>query len=127
VKVVTAKTNYMSFSQEIIEFFFNHYPELVDKIGDETLKLLSTLKKDSYFTEEECNIFHWPKINGLYYLCKADSDDAKCRSDKRLVEAVESTKDDRYTIVEIPDGVDYYISHGSGGDECIHEKHRVWR
>jgi hypothetical protein len=60
-----------------------------------------------------------------------DGVDGYDRTDPLLVEAVENLNDKangRYAnlvIVEIPDGIDYYIDDYDG-QESIHEKHRSW-
>jgi hypothetical protein len=61
------------------------------------------------------------------YVCDSDKE----RSNPLLVEAVEVLGDKadgdlaRLTIVEIPDGVDYYIDDYDG-KESVHERHRSW-
>jgi hypothetical protein len=56
------------------------------------------------------------------------------RDNAALVAVVEEMGEDSWgeegyavlEVVEIPDGVDYYIDERSGSGEVIHEKHRVW-
>lgn len=58
--------------------------------------------------------------------------DAPDRDDPKLVAAVETLGERAngfcasLKIVEIPDGVDYYIDKRFDGRETIHEYHRVW-
>ena len=61
-------------------------------------------------------------------------DDIRLRTDPLLIKLVEekgskwcSKYETILKIVEIPDGVDFYIDYCEGRGECIVEKHRVWR
>jgi hypothetical protein len=54
------------------------------------------------------------------------------RSNLRLVECVETLGDEangehaELIVVEIPDGVKWYIYADDDGSETIHEEHRIW-
>lgn len=71
------------------------------------------------------------KDEAIYKLHQFDSD-FENRSDPILIQVLEELGDaavetclSKIVIVEIPDGVDFYIDHGDGY-ETIHEKHRSW-
>lgn len=48
------------------------------------------------------------------------------REDPNFVLAVELLKPQEVRVVEIPDGVKWYIHESESGYESIHEEHRTW-
>jgi hypothetical protein len=60
--------------------------------------------------------------------CKSDMDRANPNILQVIEELGEEANSQHSTlkIVEIPDGIEWYIYHREDGVESIHEKHRTW-
>jgi hypothetical protein len=69
------------------------------------------------------------KSKGKWFVAVFHPDD--WRTNKRAISVVEklgaaaSGKQSMLKVIEVPDGVDYYIDNNNGV-ETIHEYHRVW-
>jgi len=106
--------------------WYDHNYKKVDRPGEE-----NSFNNEYYVSnvdlgevtdwEEICNKrFHFFHLYPLY------QKELDLRTDSKLVELVEKYGDGTYLrVVEIPDGVDWYIDSDEG-TECVAENHRRW-
>lgn len=113
---------------------FKRHPEYFDSFDHATFLFTD----DAHLTgQDACNklmeIYSSQAVadhNKIYFL----NDGAQVRTNKWLIEQIEQDPvrviemgyEDTAKIVDIPDGIQWYMHASEDGSESIHEHHRVW-
>lgn len=119
------KRNAKCLSSETIKAHYGNRPNFM-KAWSEDLSWLMDLG-DGLMGHEEWSYIYNTK-DELLYFCLGDYNS---RTDKDLIEVIELLGDEandqwsKLKVVEIPDGVEWYIENDNGM-ETIVEKHRTW-
>ena len=115
---------------EIVNQLFEHHPELFDEphsaaymlgevLGNSQEALAALMvnavrrEDDLFFLNTGAALRTCPWLLALFFAQGSDA----------LVERPGLS----LKVVEIPDGVDWYIYSDDDGSEAVHEKHRIWQ